>query len=207
MNERDLKVVDKIFNEIHELDNRGSIVFKTNFTQIAKTNLLLLKGLIDINNEAGLFVVLDRPHQYMSYLLHMHDITQENLWYIDTVSHMSGEKAKDNDNVNFLDGPFHVEDLFESFEAHIDIGSKGKFTDIDNINFILVDNVSTMLNYNTTDRVKKFIELFKDFIDNHAHLLGGITIDPESNPELNDIVNEYFDYKIDIETIKKEVLQ
>lgn len=207
MNERDLKIVDGIFNELHEIETRGSVVFNANFTQIAKTNLLLLKGLLDIDGEKGLFVVLDRPHQYMSYLLHMHDVSQERLWYIDTVTHVSGGKREEDKNVNFLEDPFHVEDLFESFGTHVNAGFQGEFTDIDNIDFILVDNVATMLNYNETKRVERFIKVFHSFLSDHPHVLGGLTIDPESNPELNEIINNYFDFVIDVETIKKEVLR
>lgn len=207
MNERDMKIVDKIFNELHEVETRGAVVFNANFTQVAKTNLLLLKGLMDIDDEKGLFVVLDRPHQYMSYLLHMHDVSQKNLWYIDTVTHMSGGRRKEEDNVNFLDDPFHIEELFDSFSTHGDLGFEGGFTDIDNIDFILLDNVATMLNYNTTKKVEDFIRMFHDFIKDNPHILGGLTIDPESNPELNEIINDYFDFMIDVEAIKKEALR
>ncbi|MGM0405940.1 MAG: hypothetical protein ACQEQM_07355 [Thermoplasmatota archaeon] len=200
MNPHDLNVIDKIFKELKEIENRGAVVFNANFTKIAKTNLLLLKGLMEIEGEKGLFVSLDRPHQYMSYLLKIHDVDQDDLWFIDAVTRMSGEKKNTEGNVDFLEDAFHVGDLFHYLKEH-----NGEFLRIDDIDFIVIDNIATMLNYNRTAKVKEFIIKFKEFTDKHPHVLAGVTIDPESNPELSEIINELFDYKIDIKTIQEEV--
>ena len=200
MNQHDLNVIDKIFNELKKVENSGAVVFNTDFTKIAKTNLFLLKGLMDIEGEKGLFVSLDRPHQYMSYLLKIHDVDQDDLWFIDAVTRMSGEKSNTKGNVDFLEDAFHVGDLFDYLKEH-----NGEFLRIDDIDFIVIDNIATMLNYNTTTKVKEFIKKFKGFTDKHPHVLAGVTIDPESNPELSEIIDELFDYKIDIKNIQEEV--
>ncbi len=206
MNDRDLALVDAILDEIRNMRNSTALVFNTNFTQIAKTNLLLLKGLLDIDEESGFFVVLDRPHQYMSYLLHMHKIGQEKLWYIDTVTHMSGVKKETEENVDFLEGPFHIENLFDKFELQEGNAIGERAISPKNIDFFLIDNISTMLNYNTMKRVEEFILSFEDFIDSHSHIMGGITIDRDSHPELSEVILDHFDYMVDIEEIKKEVI-
>lgn len=205
MNESDLKLVERIVEELDDIDNRGSVVFDTTFTQIAKTNLLLLKGLMDKKEEKGLFVVLDRPHQYMSYLLHMHDVRQENIWYIDTVTKMADGVQKDEENVNFLEDQFHVGDFFNVFESEITTGLEGRFSSMENIDFMILDNISTMLNYNRIEEVEKFIKNGADFISEHPHLMGGVTVDSESNPELYEVMTKNFDFIIDVEKLKKEV--
>lgn len=205
MNERDLKIVEKIVDELNDIDNHGSVVFDTTFTQIAKTNLLLLKGLLDPNGEKGLFVVLDRPHQYMSYLLHMHDVNQDNIWYIDTVTRMADGTNDRGDNVNFLEDQFHIGNFFEVFESKITTGLEGKFSALEDIDFMILDNIATMLNYNRIEEVEKFIKNGSDFISQHPHIMGGVTVDSESNPELYEIITKNFDFVIDVEKFKKEV--
>lgn len=206
MNERDLALVDSIMGEIRNMRNSTALIFNTTFTQIGKTNLLLLKGLLDIEEESGFFVVLDRPHQYMSYLLHMHEISQDKLWYVDTMTHMSGGKKESKDNVDFLEGPFHIENLFNKFELQESTNIGEGVISPKDMDFFLIDNVSTMLNYNTMDRVEEFIGSFRDFIDSHTHLMGGVTIDRDSHPELSEILVDHFDYMVDIEELKKDVI-
>ncbi len=206
MNERDLLLAERMMEEIRAHRNSATIMINTTFTQIGKTNLLLLKGLLDIEGETGFFTVLDRPHQYMSYLLKMHEVNQENLWFIDAVTHMSGLKREENNQVNFLEGPFHIENLFEVVELGIK-QTKTTFHSIESIDFFIVDNIATMLNYNDMNRVEELIISFHNFLKTHPHMMGGVTIDKESNPELSEILTEHFDYMIEMEDLKKEVLK
>lgn len=204
MNERDLDLSKRIIKEIQGLRNSAMLIFNTNFTQIGKTNLLLLKGLLDMENESGFMVVLDRPHQYMSYLLHMHDVSQENLWFIDAVTHTSGLQREEKDNVNFLDSPFHIEGLFDTIEFSGDNPSIG-FLSPEKVDFFMIDNIATLLNYNDMDKVEEFIISFCKFLQTHSHILGCVTIDDESHPELSEILTDHFDYMVDVEALRKEV--
>jgi len=204
MNQRDLQLVENIMEEIRGLRNSATLVFNTTFTQIGKTNLLLLKGLLDIEQLTGYFIVLDRPHQYMSYLLHMHKVSQENLWFIDSVTHQSGVKMELSDRVEFLEGPFHVENLFKTFEMINDGKGKG-FVSMDRVDFLLVDNIATMLNYNNIEQIEEFVISLKAYIEKYPHMMGGVTIDKESHPELSEILLEHYDYMIDLEDLKKDV--
>ncbi len=202
MNEADLSLVDTIMDAINQQSNSRSLLFNTSFTQIAKSNLLILKGLLDYENKKGYFVVLDRPHQYMAYLLHMHDISQENIWYIDTVTHMSGTEKVESDNVDFVKGPFHIEHLFDAFEPDNEGGSH--FASPDEIDFVLIDNISSMLNYNSIEKVEEFIESFHKLIQSRDNLMGCVTIDKESHAELYDMISKHFDNVIDIEELKNK---
>ncbi len=196
MREKDLSVVKELMDHVYSRENTNAfVIVETSFTQIAKTNLLLLKGFLDLNNKKGYFVVLDRPHQYMSYLLNMHDVTQENIHYIDTVSDMSGEEKVDEGNVDFITGPYHIDDLF----GIIDRDDQNEVLLKDKIDFILVDNISSMLNYNTMGKVEEFVRSFKRLIKGSKNLMGCMVIDSESYPELNRLIDEESDERIFLE--------
>ncbi|MFO8110782.1 MAG: hypothetical protein R6U17_09750 [Thermoplasmata archaeon] len=199
-----MKIVSNIMSEVRQLRNSSILVFNTNFTQIGKMNLFLLKGFLDIEHLTGYFIALDRPHQYMSYLLHMHNVSQENLWFVDAVTYHSGTKQEAGDNVEFVEGPFHIETLFDTFEL-IDQGKGASYIAMDRVDFIIVDNISTMLNYNELDQVEKFIVSFNEFIGKRPHITGGITVDPDPNPELKDLLLNHNGHSIDLEKLKKDV--
>ncbi len=206
MNEKDLELVKKLMERIDEVrneDNCSSFLFDTSFTQIAKTNLLLLKGFLDMKDTKGYFVVLDRPHQYMAYLLHMHDVSQENIWYIDTVTHMSGQERVEKDNVDFVDGPFHIEHLFDAFEPKSK--KESNFASPEDIDFVLIDNISSMLNYNSMEKAEEFIKSFKELIDKSDGVMGCLVIDSDSHPELDSIIKKYLDKFIEIDSLKEEL--
>lgn len=205
MNEKDLAIVDKLMGRIDEVEKNGcrSLLFDTSFTQIAKTNLLLLKGFLDVKDKKGYFVVLDRPHQYMAYLLHMHDVSQENIWYIDTVTHMSGQEKVEKDNVDFVEGPFHIEHLFKALEPKSE--KQSNFASPDEIDFVLIDNISSMLNYNSIEKAEEFIQSFKELIDQSGGITGCLVIDSESHPELDSKIKKHLDDSIDIDSIKEEL--
>ncbi|MFP3871331.1 MAG: hypothetical protein ACLFVL_00420 [Candidatus Aenigmatarchaeota archaeon] len=205
MNERDVSLAKNLMkkiNEVREDNSNLSLAVDTSFTQIAKTNLLLLKGFLDLEGKKGCFVVLDRPHQYMAYLLHMHDISQENIWYIDTVSRMSGQEKEEGENVNFVKGPFYLEHLFDAFESDDEKGTPlGSSEEVD---FVLVDNISSMLNYNTMEKVEEFIRSFKDLISDSNGMVGCLVIDSSSYPQLDKTIKGHIDSYINIEDCQED---
>lgn len=203
MNEKNIELVKSIMGEIDNIDNPSTVLFDTSFTQIAKTNLLLLKGFLDMKDQKGYFVVLDRPHQYMAYLLHMHDISQDNIWYIDTVTHMSGEQKVDNENVDFIEGAFHIEQLFEKFDERESENSQ--FAQPDEVDFVLIDNISSMLNYNSMDNVEEFVKSFKELVDGYDNLMGCLVVDSDSHPDLDKVVRKYINPVIDVDKFKEEL--
>ncbi len=203
MNEKNIELVKKIMMEMKQIENPNTILFDTSFTQIAKTNLLLLKGFLDMEDKKGYFVVLDRPHQYMAYLLHMHDISQENIWYIDTVTHMSGGRKVDNENVDFIEGAFHIEQLFEKFEKNR--SDDHQFASPNDVDFILIDNISSMLNYNSMEKVEEFVESFRSLVKNYENLTGCLVIDSDSHPELDKVIQKHVNPVIDVKKFKEEL--
>ncbi|MGM0510306.1 MAG: hypothetical protein ACQESD_04175 [Thermoplasmatota archaeon] len=205
MDEKALQLAEKILEETRGHRTSSMLIFNTNFTQISKTNLILLKAFLDLESGSGVFIVLDRPHQYMSYLLNLHGVNQEELWFVDTVTHTSGIERKEGDNVNFLEGPFHSDNMLKAIESKCGGKDSENLLRLEKIDFLMIDNIATMLNYNSIEKVENFIISFKKFQKDHANITGAMTIDKVSNPELNEILIEHFDYMIDIDDLKKEV--
>ncbi|MFP4142343.1 MAG: hypothetical protein ACLFT7_03250 [Thermoplasmata archaeon] len=190
-------------NQFEENHSSGLVLIDTTFTNIAKSNLLLLKGFLDLEDKKGYFIAIDRPHQYMAYLLNMHEVDYDHLWFIDTVSQVSGQKNVNSDNVNFLDGPFHIEQLLSVFEGASE-NSKNSLTSIDENDFIMIDNIFSMLKYNTKESVEDFVGSFRELLSRYEGIIGTLVLDSESNPDLYDLIKNYVNKKINLEGMKDE---
>ncbi len=202
MDEKDSKLVKALMKELKKIEKPDIVFLDTPTTQIAKTNFFLLNGLLDLEDKKGYFMTLDRPHQNMAYLLNNHDINQENLWYIDTVSHLSGGKKVDRENVDLVDNIFQIEKLTEVLkkgEKRNDLGTLGE------IDFVLIDNLGPMLNYNNIENIEDFVSSFKELIFSHDNLIGCLVMDSESNKDLDKVVRRYVKNVIEVKKLKEDI--
>ncbi len=203
MDGKDLELVKSLMKELKKVDNPGTILLNTPTTQIAKTNFFLLKGLLDLEDKKGYFMSLDRPHQNMAYLLNNHDINQENIWYIDTVNHLSRRKRVDRENVDFVNNAFQIEKLAGILEEKE--GKRKDFGTLENIDFVLIDNLSTVSNYNNIDKIQDFLSSFEDLIISHDNLIGCLVMDSDSNEELDRIVRKHVKNIINVKKLKEDI--
>ncbi len=197
----DEDLVEEIMLRLKETGNSSTVLIDTYTTMVAKTNFFLLKGLLDFEKSKGFFVALDRPYQNMDYLLKNHGIDREKIWYIDTVPRLPREKKGSEKNVDFVDKTFEIENLMEVFESGKD---RDGFGTLDDVDFILIDNLSSMLSYNSLDKVEQLVGTFREMINIHDHLLGCIVMDTEAQKELYDVVKKHVNKVIDVRDLKEE---
>ncbi len=197
----DKKLVKELISRIIKTGNSGTVIIDTSTTMVVKTNFFLLKGLLDLEKKKGFFVALDRPYQNIDYLLKNHDIDRERIWYIDTVPRLSKEKKGNEKNVDFVDKTFEIENLMEVFESGKD---RDGFGTLDDVDFILIENLSSMLSYNSLDKVEQFVGTFREMINIHDHLLGCIVMDTEAHQKLYDVVKKHVNKVIDVRDLKEE---
>jgi len=203
MDGKDLELVKSLMKELKKVDNPGTILLNTSTTQIAKTNFFLLKGLLDLEDKKGYFMSLDRPHQNMAYLLNNHNINQENIWYIDTVNHLSGREQVKRENVDVVNNAFQIEKLAGILEEKE--GKRKDFGTLENIDFVLIDNLTPMLNYNKIKKIQDFLSSFKDLIVSHDNLIGCLVMDSDSNEDLDEIVRKHVKNVINVKKLKEEI--
>ncbi len=201
-NNINLDLVKRLTDDVCEIGGSNIVLIDTPTTMVAKTNFFLLRGLLDIKKKKGFYVALDRPHQNMDYLLSNHGIDRDNIWYIDTVTHISGGEKVESRNVEFVDMSFEIENLMEVFEE--DGNSKGS-PSLDDVDFILLENLSAMMNYNSIESIEKFIECFDRVIHDHEDLMGCLVMDTNAHENLSEVVNGYLDKIIDVKKIKEEL--
>ena len=206
MNIEDIQLMRNIISLIGDINHRNKVLFSVSYERIAKTNLILLRALLEELKKKGILITIDRPHQYMEHLLRMHRINYENLLFIDTIARFSGNIISDNlnvGNVRILDSPFQIDILPELFATKPEdlSGVEGKI-DITGVDFILIDNVATMLNYNDPNSVERFLEDYMAKFRNLNNILISLTLDRVAYNSLYQVVRRLFDREIDVNDLK-----
>jgi hypothetical protein len=178
MNERDELLLKRIIGSIDD-DLNGPILVNTSSTQFVRLNLILIKGLLEIKGLSGMFVSVDRPHQYMVHLLRMHKIKVDSVIFIDAIGRFSGDRKEAMASVGFVDAPFHIDTLPEAMKGMHTSDHKG--LDLDQCGFAMIDNVAALLPYNSYPSVEAFMRNFVSVMKSKKPVLIPLVIDKEKN--------------------------
>lgn len=149
MNERDECLLRHIMGSMKE-DLKGLVLLDTSSTQSVRVNLVLLKGLLERRNLSGIFISVDRPHQYMAHLLRMHHIDLQNVVFVDVIGRSSADCKECEASVGHADAPFHIDSLPETLR---DMSERDPGT----ARFVMIDNLATLLTYNSYSSVERFL--------------------------------------------------
>jgi hypothetical protein len=144
----------------------GSSIYllQVKYTNLVRMNLVLLKAFLEDKKERGLMITIDRPHQYLSHLMQLHGVDQTNLVFVDAISLHSADTKGGEVAPEFQMGPFHIEALPDFLMKHEDGGSSFQI-DMSKIDFVMIDNVSTLLTYNSMESIKRFFQRYVDVLN------------------------------------------
>ena len=180
MNSKDERQMLDILDAFDKRGFKGPIIFDVPATQFVRVNLMMLRGLSQERGLPGIFISVDRPHQYMVHLLSMHQIKAENLIYIDAISRFSADFKVANANVGFIDGPFRIDRLPMAMNEWIK-GSNGQSLNLSNSGFAIIDNLSTLLTYNSFNSVQTFLQNFIQAVHSYGNMIVPLMIDSEKS--------------------------
>jgi hypothetical protein len=199
VNERDLKLADEVSSHIQPNGSPAVYILTTKYTNLVRVNLVLLKAFLDMKMNKGMMVTIDRPHQYVSHLLQLHGINQAKLVFIDAISnHASDTKAAPNAE-SFQSGPFYIETL-PDFIISCDGRDPKSEVDLSSTEFILMDNVSTLLTYNSMESLKTFFSRYVGVLRERssASLATLIVIDRDLHADLYSFISPFAKMIIEI---------
>jgi hypothetical protein len=191
MNDRDVTLVSKISGIVDGQENGRRILLSVKYNQINRMNLILLRALLAEQRKRGLFVTVDRPHQYMSYLLAINKVPQDDLVFLDIISRFSGERQSPSE-VDTSGGsatPFQVNDLITLLEHGGSNGGQGSaHVDFGLMDFVMIDNLGAMLMYNELGDVGTFIQRYLKLIERYGTIFTAIVIDVRSQTPLYNMI-------------------
>jgi hypothetical protein len=180
MNERDLRLYQQMNTQLGMPPRPGLVLLDVRTTQFVPVELVLLKVLLD-TGRPGLFISVDRPHQYMVHLLHMHRIDHRLLTFLDAVARFSADRKLVMANVGFLQGPRNIDTLPAMLRQLSTQGNEHGF-DIGQCAFAMIDNLSTLLNFNNEQVVRSFLQEFLTSLGKEVSV--PLLVDRDRHPRL-----------------------
>jgi hypothetical protein len=185
MNEKDLSQMRCMMSGLEECKFQGPVLIDCPSTQFVRANLMLLRGLSADHGMPGIFISVDRPHQYMVHLLTMHQIKAEQITFIDAISRFSADFKIAPATVGFVDTPFHVDRLPQAIEKW-SVGGNGHTPHLNNFDFAMIDNLAALLTYNSYSSVELFLRNFVTVLTEQKKVLIPLVIDSEKSGLLYD---------------------
>jgi hypothetical protein len=195
MNEKDLRLLAYLKESIGEPPSPGPLLLDVKSTQFVRINLLLLKALSYDTQIPGIFIAIDRPHQYMVHLLTMHQIDPKGLVFIDAISRFSADTKTASAKVGFLQGPSNIDELPNAMKNWVRNGN-GSSVDINSCNFAMIDNLAALLTYNRYSSVELFLRNFVSVLTEKGKLVIPFVVDKERNCVLYEIVRSLCENEI-----------
>ncbi len=163
MNEKDLELVHAVSSVLTGEEGSSIYLVHVKYTNLVRVNLVLLKALLEDKKRRGLMITIDRPHQYLSHLMQLHGVDQTNLVFVDAISLHSADTKGGEVAPEFQMGPFHIEALPDFLMKHDD-GGPSFHIDMSKIDFVIIDNVSTLLTYNSMESIRRFFQKYVDAV-------------------------------------------
>jgi hypothetical protein len=199
VNERELQLVHTVSTIIESDGSTSTYLLHAKYTNLVRVNLVLLKALLEEKRRKGLMVTIDSPHQYISHLMQLHGVDQTNLVFLDTISNHASDTKAGTASPEFQRGPFQIETLPDFLYGRGNGGPKS-IVDMDNVEFVVIDNVSTLLTYNTMESIKRFFQNYLGVVGktrpNGVQTL--LAMDRDQHPDLFKFIAAFSKKAIDL---------
>ena len=170
--------------------SKGKILVVSKYTERTRVNICLLKYFLEDMKQKGIFISIDRPHQYTSSLLEMHGISQKNLIFIDAVSRISGETESNVSNVKFINGPYEMNFLDDICSMSCTTGPISTQTlNLEDMDFVLIDDIAAITKYQEEDGIKLMLESYISSIESMRKVIAPIVLDANQNKFIYEIIS------------------
>jgi hypothetical protein len=190
MNDTDLPVIASLMDSFEKFGWKGPVILDVSQMHLMKEHLILLKGLLEERSMRGLFLSVDRPHQYLEHIARMHKINIGGMTFVDIICKYSAD-TKQGSKVGLMAGPYNINNLQGAFRAW-EHSVKDSLKDPKRGGgFVLIDNPSALLHYYSLSRVEFLLCHLHEAFDKDEKVLVPLLIDKERNRALYESVRPF----------------
>ena len=118
--------------------------------------------------------------------------------YLDFISPISGVTPEASENVLGIEIAFSLGSLLDAMNIQPEKFFKQTDFDFKNIDFIMVDNISNLVNFATVEKLKQFIDNLIQIINKLTVVYGIVIMDDKTDDEIRQIIEPYFDRAVAI---------
>ena len=204
MTKKNLIILNKIRQEVNSDNRRFLFVVRT--PQIARINLTVLRILMAERKERGIYISIDKPDKHVKHILERHNISREGS-YVDTGVHaeqtpeaISAPMSTPN-KILVVSGIFCPTLFLDSIDATVASGPEAKeriVGELASMNFIMVDNISTMMAYNSNGKIHEFFARFDAFLKEFTNLKCYLSTDRNLPEDVYQVARKMVDREVEI---------
>lgn len=175
-----------------------SYLFTTTYTRILRLNMLILHVCINELREKGILISMDRPYRYIKRAMEKHDISTKNIIFVDAITKLTGQRVGEG-TVIFRSGTFCPRLLSDIFSrAFTSEERESILVNLDDMQFVLIDNISIMPIYNTMKKTKEVIEEFFNLLTKFTQMRGFLVVDKEKSSAIYECIKRYVKKEINL---------
>ncbi|MEK6958153.1 MAG: ATPase domain-containing protein [archaeon] len=119
------------------------------------------------------------------------NINTENIRFVDLISKTAGSRLEKKKNVSYLDGPSDLTELILLAEKLLNEAEQKK-------SFIILDSVSTMLVYNDSSTIEKFLHALLEKINGFGATAILLSSDLTGHEEITSTISQFVDKMVKI---------
>ena len=204
MTKKNLIILNKLRQEVHT-DYR-KILFLVKAPQIARINLAILRICLTERKERGIYISIDKPDKHVKQILERHNISKEGS-YVDTgISSSTGQHQKispptGSKKVLVVSGIFCPTLFLDSIDATMASSPDAKdklLKELGSMNFIMIDNLSTMSIYNSKKKIEEFFQRFETFMQKFPNLRVFMSTDKSVQKDIYQMARRATEHEVDI---------
>ncbi len=174
------------------------LLVKINPKYVIRANISLIK-ILSKENFKGIYICINHPSTLIDKLLRSHNIPTKNLLFLDFITSIAGVEHEVGDNVCVIDKAFSLDRMLDAFNKKKNDQDNLYNFDFDNIDFVLVDNITNLSTYITEEKIRQFTQDLIQSIKKITRACGIIIMDDKSNPNVQKVIEQYFDKSVTIE--------
>jgi len=204
MTKKNLMMLNRIRQEVNSNYNRFLLVVRT--PQIARINLTVLRILMAERKERGIYISIDKPDKHVKQILERHNISREGT-YVDTG--VNAEPAPDAisspmeapNKILVVSGIFCPTLFLDSIDATMTSSPEAKqriTTELGTMHFVMVDNISTMMAYNSNAKVHEFFQRFDNFLKDYPNIRCFLSTDRNLPSDVYQVARKAVDREVEI---------
>lgn len=178
--------------------SKNRYLFTCRFTKMMRLNMRLLHLCLCTRNEKGIYVSIDHPHSYTQMALKRMNAPLDGIIYVDAISKLTGTRGEDS-QVRFLIGGLTIPILDDLFSrAYLPEGAQRHFVKLEELSFILVDNVNVAIQYAGPEKVKRLMAGLADLVKKYTSMKVFLIMDPKSHPDMHQFLKTATDREMDL---------
>jgi hypothetical protein len=203
MTKKNLIILSRIRQEVNSANNRFLFVVRT--PQIARINLTVLRILMAERKERGIYISIDKPDKHVKQILERQNISREGS-YVDTGVHAENapetiSAPMETSKILVVSGIFCPTLFLDSIDATMTTSPEAKariMSELRTMNFIMVDNISTMIAYNSNSKIHEFFARFDAFLKEFPNIRAFLSTDKNLPPDIYQAARKAVDREIEI---------